>query len=62
MKEDQLQDLRMHFLCITISWSGINFYLGQFQVSDPLFKGELRYTLEPYKIYGAGSRHIPLQI
>ena len=33
--------------------SGINFYIGQFQVSDPLFKGELRFTLEPYKIYGA---------
>jgi len=32
--------------------TGINFYIGQFQVSDPLFKGELRYTLEPYKIYG----------
>ncbi len=33
--------------------SGINLYLGQFQVSDPLFKSELRFTLEPYKIYGA---------
>ena len=33
--------------------TGINFYVGQFQVSDPLFKGELRYTLEPYKIYAA---------
>jgi len=33
--------------------SGVNFYIGQFQVSDPLFKGELRYTLEPYKIYDA---------
>jgi hypothetical protein len=33
--------------------AGINFYIGQFQVSDPLFKGELRYTLEPYKIYEA---------
>jgi hypothetical protein len=32
--------------------AGINFYIGQFQVSDPLFKGELRYTLEPYRIYG----------
>jgi len=32
--------------------TGINFYIGQFQVSDPLFKGELRYTLESYKIYG----------
>jgi hypothetical protein len=33
--------------------TGINLYLGQFQASDPLFKGELRYTLEPYKIYGS---------
>ena len=33
--------------------TGINLYAGQFQVSDPLFKGELRYTLEPYKIYGS---------
>jgi len=33
--------------------TGINFFIGQFQVSDPLFKGELRYTLEPYKIYGS---------
>lgn len=31
--------------------TGINIYLGQFQASDPLFKGELRYTLEGYKIY-----------
>lgn len=33
--------------------SGINLYIGQFQVSDPLFKGELRYTLESYRIYGS---------
>ena len=33
--------------------SGVNFYIGQFQVSDPLFKGELRFTLEPYMIYAA---------
>jgi hypothetical protein len=33
--------------------TGINLYAGQFQVSDPLFKSELRYTLEPYQIYGA---------
>ena len=32
--------------------SGVNFYIGQFQASDPLFKSELRYTLESYKIYG----------
>jgi len=32
--------------------TGMNIYLGQFSVSDPLYKGELRYTLEPYKIYG----------
>ena len=31
--------------------SGINFTIGQFQVSDPLYKGELRYTMEPYMIY-----------
>src|SRR4030066_2296366 len=31
--------------------AGINFYIGQFQASDPLFKGELRYTLEGYNIY-----------
>lgn len=33
--------------------TGINLFIGQFQASDPLFKGELRYTLEPYRIYGA---------
>jgi hypothetical protein len=33
--------------------TGVSFYIGQFQASDPLFKSELRYTLEPYKIYGA---------
>lgn len=33
--------------------TGINFYIGQFQASDPLFKGELRYTLEGYEIYDA---------
>ena len=32
--------------------SGINITFGQFSVSDPLYKGELRYTLEPYRIYG----------
>jgi hypothetical protein len=35
-----------------LAGTGVNLYLGQFAVSDPLFKGELRYTLEPYKIYG----------
>lgn len=33
--------------------TGMNFYIGQFQVADPLFKEELRYTLEPYRIYAA---------
>ncbi len=43
--------------------AGINFYIGQFQVSDPLFKSELRYTLEPYKIYAAapGSSGVDLK-
>jgi hypothetical protein len=31
--------------------SGINFYIGQFQASDPLFMSELRCTFEEYKIY-----------
>lgn len=31
--------------------TGVNFYIGQFQASDPLFKGELRYTYQGYTIY-----------
>lgn len=31
--------------------TGINAYMGQFQASDPLFKGELRLTFEGYNIY-----------
>jgi hypothetical protein len=31
--------------------SDLDFYLGQFQVSDPLFKRELRLTFEDYQIY-----------
>jgi hypothetical protein len=43
--------------------SGINIYAGQFQASDPLFKGELRFTLEPYHIYGVkpGSSSVSLK-
>jgi len=43
--------------------TGVNFFIGQFQASDPLFKSELRYTLEPYKIYGAapGSSTVSLK-
>lgn len=33
--------------------TGINISMGQFSVSDPLFKGELRYTIEPYMIYSS---------
>ena len=33
--------------------SAIDFYIGQFQVSDPLFKRELRLTFEDYQIYRA---------
>lgn len=29
----------------------LDFYIGQYQVTDPLFKRELRITLEDYKIY-----------
>jgi hypothetical protein len=31
--------------------TGINLYAGQFQVSDPLYKRELRLSLEDYHIY-----------
>jgi hypothetical protein len=31
--------------------AGINLFIGQFQASDPIYKGELRLTLEPYQIY-----------
>ncbi len=31
--------------------SGVNISFGQFQACDPLYKRELRYTLEDYKIY-----------
>jgi len=31
--------------------SALDFYIGQFQVSDPLFKRELRLTFEDYQIY-----------
>ena len=31
--------------------SDFDFYIGQFQVSDPLFKRELRLTFEDYSIY-----------
>ena len=33
--------------------SDLDFYIGQFQVSDPLFKRELRLTFEDYQIYRA---------
>jgi hypothetical protein len=33
--------------------SDLDFYLGQFQVSDPLFKRELRLTFEDYQVYRA---------
>lgn len=33
--------------------SDLDFYIGQFQISDPLFKRELRLTFEDYRIYDA---------
>ena len=33
--------------------SDLDFYIGQFQISDPLFKRELRLTFEDYLIYDA---------
>lgn len=42
--------------------SGLDLYIGQFQVSDPLFKRELRLTLDDYQIYKArpGSSNVDL--
>ncbi len=42
--------------------SGASVALGQFQISDPLFKRELRLTYEDYKIYKAspGLSHLDL--
>lgn len=42
--------------------SDLDIYVGQFQVSDPLFKRELRLTLEDYRIFTVrpGSSHIDL--
>jgi hypothetical protein len=42
--------------------TGISLTLGQFQVSDPLFKRELRLTFEDYSIYKAapGLSHVDL--
>lgn len=42
--------------------SGIDMAIGQFQVSDPLFKRELRLTYEDYHIYKVkpGTSHISL--
>ncbi len=31
----------------------LDLYVGQFQVSDPLFKREIRLPFEDYQIYGA---------
>jgi hypothetical protein len=35
--------------------TNLDLYIGQFQVSDPLFKRELRLTFEDYQIYNAKS-------
>ncbi len=42
--------------------TGVDFYIGQFQISDPLFKRELRLTIEDYQIYKKkiGKSHINL--
>jgi hypothetical protein len=42
--------------------SDLDLYVGQFQVSDPLFKREIRLPYEDYFIYGArpGDSHIDL--
>ncbi len=43
--------------------TGVSFALGQFQISDPLFKGELKLTFEDYMIYRVrpGFSHLDLK-
>jgi len=41
------------FMFNNLFGSDLDFYIGQFQVSDPLFKRELRLTFEDYQIYRA---------
>ena len=44
-----LEDAFIMYKDLFRTW--INIYLGQFAVSDPMFKGEMRYTIENYHIY-----------
>jgi hypothetical protein len=44
-----VEDAYIHFN--DLLGADLDFYLGQFQVSDPLFKRELRLSLEDYQIY-----------
>jgi hypothetical protein len=39
------------FLMFNDVWGNLDVYIGQFQVSDPLFKRELRLSYEGYQIY-----------
>jgi hypothetical protein len=39
------------FLMFNNVWGDLDIYVGQFQVSDPLFKRELRLSFEGYQIY-----------
>ncbi|MCX8056493.1 MAG: hypothetical protein N3F03_02645 [Ignavibacteria bacterium] len=51
-----------YFMLNNFLGTGVDLYLGQFQVSDPLFKNELRLTLENYQVYKKkiGLSHINL--
>ncbi len=49
-----IEDAYVHFN--NIGGSRFDIIAGQFQVSDPLFKRELRLTLEDYMMYKTGSR------
>jgi hypothetical protein len=39
------------FVMFNDVWGDLDIYIGQFQVSDPLFKRELRLSFEGYQIY-----------
>ncbi|MBR9978132.1 MAG: hypothetical protein KFH87_08595 [Bacteroidetes bacterium] len=50
-----LEDALLHFS--DVFGSGFDMTVGQFQVSDPLFKRELRLTLEDYQLYKMQPAH-----
>jgi hypothetical protein len=50
-EQGKVAGLEDAFLMFNDVWGDLDIYIGQFQVSDPLFKRELRLPFEGYRIY-----------